>query len=144
MTDKELEDLIEKNKRNKAKAAGEDMAIPEQEDTEYVTPESLKRRIAKLESDLAKYEQNGVAKLYYSLNRKANEMADLMNNISLRDLDLDDAKSKSFDRLKVIWTGASEIATSISDLGKSAGITGNEREDVEKKPFVDTIAQDRR
>ena len=67
-----------------------------------------------------------------------------MNNISLRDLDLDDAKSKSFDRLKVIWTGASEIATSISDLGKSAGITGNEREDVEKKPFVDTIAQDRR
>jgi hypothetical protein len=144
MTDKELEELIEKNKRNKAKAAGEDMAIPEQEDTEYATPESLKRRIAKLESDLAKYEQNGVAKLYYSLNRKANEMADLMNNISLRDLDLDDAKSKSFDRLKVIWTGASEIATSISDLGKSAGITGNEREDVEKKPFVDTIAQDRR
>ena len=142
MTDKELENLIEKNKRNKAKAAGEDMAIPEQE--EYATPESLKRRIAKLESDLAKYEQNGVAKLYYSLNRKANEMADLMNNISLRDLDLDDAKSKSFDRLKVIWTGASEIATSISDLGKSAGITGNEREDVEKKPFVDTIAQDRR
>jgi hypothetical protein len=140
MTDEELNELIEHNK--KAKQKGEILDI---DDIEHIeTPESLKRRIAKLESDLKKYEENGVAKLYYSLNRKANEMADLMNNVSLRDLDIDDPKSKTFDRLKTIWSGASEIATSISELGKSAGITGNEKEDVEKKPFVDLIAQDRR
>lgn len=140
MTDEELNELIEQNK--KAKQKGEVLDVDNIEKIE--TPESLKRRIAKLESDLKKYEENGVAKLYYSLNRKANEMADLMNNVSLRDLDIDDPKSKTFDRLKTIWTGASEIATSISELGKSAGITGNEKEDVEKKPFVDLIAQDRR
>jgi hypothetical protein len=140
MTDEELNELIEHNK--KAKQKGEILDI---DDIEHIeTPESLKRRIAKLESDLKKYEENGIAKLYYSLNRKANEMADLMNNVSLRDLDIDDPKSKTFDRLKTIWSGASEIATSISELGKSAGITGNEKEDVEKKPFVDLIAQDRR
>lgn len=140
MTDEELNELIEHNK--KAKQKGEVLNV---DDIEHIeTPESLKRRIAKLESDLKKYEENGIAKLYYSLNRKANEMADLMNNVSLRDLDIDDPKSKTFDRLKTIWSGASEIATSISELGKSAGITGNEKEDVEKKPFVDLIAQDRR
>lgn len=140
MTDEELNELIEHNK--KAKQRGEVLNV---DDIEHIeTPESLKRRIAKLESDLKKYEENGIAKLYYSLNRKANEMADLMNNVSLRDLDIDDPKSKTFDRLKTIWSGASEIATSISELGKSAGITGNEKEDVEKKPFVDLIAQDRR
>lgn len=104
----------------------------------------LLKRIAKLEADLKKYEENGTAKLYYSLNRKANEMADLMNNVSLRDLDIDDPKSKTFDRLKVIWTGAAEIAESITGLGRTAGITGNEELDVARKPFVDFIAEDRR
>ena len=144
MTDQELNELIEKRRKDAAKKSGEEYVPKQEEIVDKTSPEYLSSKISKLEEKLAKYEDNGMAKLYYSLNRKANEMADLMNNISLRDLDLDDAKSKSFDRLKVIWTGASEIATSISDLGKSAGITGNEREDVEKKPFVDTIAQDRR
>ena len=139
MTDEELDKLIEKNRKSK----GKDEVLPVV-DAAPETPEQLSRRILKLEGDLRKYEENGVAKLYYSLNRKANEMADLMNNISLRDLDIDDPKSKSFDRLKTSWTGASEIATSISELGNSAGITGDEKKDVEKKPFVDTIAQDRR
>jgi hypothetical protein len=69
-----------------------------------------------------------------------------MNAISLRDLDIDDPKSKSFDRLKVIWTGASEIALSITDLGRSAGLIQDEKkkDDLEKKSFVDTIAMDRK
>jgi hypothetical protein len=102
------------------------------------------RKIQELEAKIALYEQNGAAKLFYSLNRKANEMADLMNSINLKDLDIDTAQSKTFDRLKVIWQDASDIATAIKNLGETAGVTGDEKKDVEKKPFVETIADARR
>ena len=107
--------------------------------------EYLQSKIAKLEERLSKYEDNGTTKLYYSLNRKANEMAELMNAINLKDLDIDDPKSKSFDRLKVIWTGASDIATSLTQLGQMSGIIKVEEKEKkeERKPFVDLIAQER-
>lgn len=90
------------------------------------------------------YEQNGIAKLYYSLNRKANEMGDLMNKHNLGTMTIDDPKDKTFDRLKVIWNDATSLATAVTELGKIAKITGDEKEDVNNKPFVDTIAESRR
>lgn len=96
--------------------------------------------IDELKARLALYEQNGAAKLYYSLNRKMNEMADLMNSTNLKNLSLDDPKDKTFDRLKVIWNDAASIATAVKALGDSAGITNNEERDVNKKPFLDTLA----
>jgi len=143
MTDEQLNELIEKRKKDVAKKNGEEY-IPQQEEiVDKSSPEYLKSKIAKLEEKLAKYEDNGMAKLYYSLNRKANEMADLMNAIALKDLDIDDPKSKSFDRLKVIWQGASEIAISLTQLGQMAGILKTDKKTEEAKPFVDTIAIDR-
>jgi hypothetical protein len=145
MTDEQLNELIEKRKKQRAKENGEEYAEPSEVIVDKSSPEYLKSKIEKLETKLAKYEDNGVAKLYYSLNRKANEMAELMNAINLRDLDIDDPKSKSFDRLKVIWQGASEIALSLTQLGQMSGVLRSDnKEEVEKKPFVDTIAQDRR
>ena len=119
---------------------------PQQEEIlDKSSPDYLKSKRTKLAEKLAKYEDNGMAKLYYSLNRKANEMADLMNAISLKDLDIDDPKSKSFDRLKVIWQGASEIAISLTQLGQMAGVLKAEKKtEGESKPFVDLIAQDRK
>lgn len=145
MTDEQLDKLIAK--RKKANALPEvkvEETIIEEPVVEIDEVERLKRKIEKLETNLEKYEQNGVAKLYYSLNRKANEMADLMNAISLKDLDIDDPKSKSFDRLKVIWQGASEIAISLTQLGQMAGVLKPEKKTEESKPFVDLIAQERR
>lgn len=101
------------------------------------------REIEKLQSQVRRYEQNGAAKLYYALNRKMNEMGDLLNGVNLEDLDISDAKSKSFERLKSIWNDAAEIATAVKTLGEVAGVTGDEKKDVEKKPFVDTIAEKR-
>lgn len=144
MTDEQLNQLIEKRKKDVAKKNGEEY-VPQQEEqiVDKSSPEYLKSKIAKLEEKLAKYEDNGMAKLYYSLNRKANEMADLMNGVQLKDLDIDDPKSKSFDRLKVIWQGASEIAISLTQLGQMAGILKADKKPEEAKPFVDTIAIDR-
>lgn len=100
-------------------------------------------KIEELESKLALYEQNGAAKLFYSLNRKANEMADLLNKTNLSNLSLDDPKDKTFERLKVIWNDSASISTAIKELGISAGITGDEDKDVAKKPFNDRIAESR-
>ena len=148
MTEEQLNDLIDKAKKERTKKMKEEY-LPEQEEEKQEvvdkdSPEYLKSKIAKLEDRLSKYEDNGIAQLYYSLNRKANEMADLMNNVSLKDLDIDDPKSKSFDRMKVIWQGASEIAISITQLGQMAGVIKAEKKAEESKPFVDLIAEDRR
>ena len=99
------------------------------------------RKISELELRIKKYEENGIAKLYYSLNRKAWEMADLMNNINLKDIDIDAAQSKTFDRLKVIWQDAADIASAVKSLGESAGITGDEIKDVapKKGSFLDKV-----
>lgn len=100
--------------------------------------------IEELKQKLALYEQNGSAKLFYALNRKANEMADLLNKTNLSHLLLEDPKDKTFERLKAIWNDSSALSTAIKDLGVSAGVTGDESKDVAKKPFVETIAESRR
>lgn len=105
--------------------------------------EQYKKQVAILEQKLSLYEQNGAAKLYYSLNRKMNEMADLMNKTKLSDLSLDDPKDKTFERLKVIWNDAASIATAVKTLGESAGVTNDEKKDVERKPFNERIAMER-
>lgn len=99
--------------------------------------------IEELEQKLKLYEQNGAAKLYYALNRKMNEMADLMNRNNLGTMTIDDPKDKTFDRLKVIWNDASNIAVAAKTLGEVAGVTGDEKKDTERKPFNDRIADNR-
>ena len=81
------------------------------------------------ESIIAKYEQNGAAKLFYALNRKMNEMADRLNNTDLKTITLDDPKDKTFDRIKVIWNDAASIANAVKALGDTAGITNDEIKD---------------
>jgi hypothetical protein len=144
MKQEELDEIIEKRKKERAKEKGEEYIEPSEALVDKSSSEYLKSKIEKLEIKLNKYEENGMAKLYYSLNRKANEMAELMNAINLRDLDIDDPKSKTFDRLKVLWTGAYEIATSITQLGQMAGVLKVDKKPEESKPFVDLIAQERK
>ena len=100
--------------------------------------------VEELKAKLAKYEENGSAKLAYALNRKMNEMADLLNKSTLGSLDLTDAKDKTFERLKVVWNDCASIAVAFKTLADSAGITGDEDKDVLRKPFVDTIADARK
>ncbi len=99
--------------------------------------------IEELQQKIALYEQNGGAKLYYALQRKMNEMADLMNSTNLKSLDIQDAKDKTFDRLKIIWQDAASIAAAVKGLGDIAGVTGDENRDVEKRPFIESVAQSR-
>jgi hypothetical protein len=96
-----------------------------------------------LKSKLARYEDNGAAKLAYALNRKMNEMADLLNKSTLSTLDLTDAKDKTFERLKVVWNDCASISTAYKTLADAAGITGDAEKDIARKPFIDRIADTR-
>jgi predicted site-specific integrase-resolvase len=101
----------------------------------------LEKQIAYLQSKNNYYEQDGVGKLYYSLQRKANEMADLLNDNKLTSTMIEDPKDKTFDRLQKIWTDAESVSTAIKSLGVIAGIGLDTKEEkkevmqVNKKPF---------
>lgn len=89
----------------------------------------MARTLEEAEKLIDYYEQNGSAKLFYALNRKSGELADLLNRQSLANLDLAEAKDKSFDRLKIAWNEAAAIANAIKALGETAGITNDEEKD---------------
>ncbi len=94
-----------------------------------------------LKAKIALYESNGAAKLFYSLNRKMNELANLLNKQSLDNLDIADPKDKSFERLKIAWNEAASIATAVDVLGKTAGITGDEDKDTQMPKYKITTAE---
>jgi hypothetical protein len=101
----------------------------------------LQRQISYLQSKNAYYEEDGIGKLYHALNRKANEMAELLNKTSLTAIDIDDPKIKTFERLQKIWVDAGTISSSIKALEVLAGINQEGKEDkkeqvqVTRKPF---------
>jgi len=101
----------------------------------------LEKQIAYVQSKLDYYEKDGISKLYYSLQRKANEMAELLNKTSLTAIDIDDPKIKTFERLQKIWVDAGTISASIKALevlagiGQEATIEKKEVVQVNKKPF---------
>lgn len=94
---------------------------------------SLSKQVDVLERRLALYEAPGSTKLYYSLNRKMNEMADILNENNLKNVALNDPKDKTFDRLKIIWNDCTSLATAVKQLGDVAGVSGDEEGDMNKK-----------
>jgi hypothetical protein len=97
-------------------------------------------KIKALEQKIKLYEDNGAAKLYYALNRKMNEMGDMLNDNSLKSINIDDPKDKSFDRIFKLLEKSETVASSAKVLGAIAGITGDEDKDVARKPFIETVA----
>ena len=119
------------------------------DNTVDLTKEELLEKILDLEKsnqfllhEKLKYE-NGDAKLYYALQRKMSEMANTLNKQNLETVDMDDKNSKSFDRIVLLLQKCETISASAASLGVIAGVTGDERKDTTKKPFVDTIADKR-
>ena len=92
--------------------------------------QKLRKRVDELEKAIAYYEGDGVIKLFYGLNRKAGEMADILNATNLKFLDLADPKDKTFERLKIVWNDAASMALVVKSLGETAEITGDEDRDM--------------
>lgn len=101
-------------------------------------------RIKSLESKLESLGVKGDAKLYYSLNKNMSDLSDILDNTQMSDIDLSDPKDKTMERLKTIWSAITPLAETLKFLKSTAGITGDEESDKIRKPFVDTIAEDRK
>lgn len=99
--------------------------------------------IEELKKKIALYEQNGIAKAAYAINRKLNELADMLNKTNVSTLDISDPKDKTFERLKAAWGEMASLGTAFKTLGDAAGITQDEVKDVNRKPFIDRIADNR-
>jgi hypothetical protein len=105
--------------------------------------QSLEREIKFLKEKLLRYETNGSARLYYSLQRKMNEMAMLLDKHSLDNVDVSSASDKTFERLKMTWSEAESVANAVKTLGTMFKLTKDEAADVARRPFIDTIADKR-
>lgn len=90
-----------------------------------------KAKIKELEFKIALYEQNGAAKLYYALNRKLSEMADLLNAVSLKNIDMAAKSDASFERVFKLLEKSEGISTAAKTLGDFAGITNDEEKDTQ-------------
>lgn len=100
----------------------------------------MAENIDELKNRIKSYEENGAAKLYYALNRKMNEMGDLLNKTNLSNINLEDKDSKSFDRLFKLLEKSQVIGNAAQSVKDFAGITGDEEKDIARKPFLDTLA----
>lgn len=97
-----------------------------------------------MDNTIIQQEQSGTEQLYHALNKKMVEMAQLLNATNLKSLDIQDAKDKTFERLKVLWDSASKVAEATKSLGQIAGIIKMDEKTEDAKPFVETIADARK
>lgn len=102
-----------------------------------------KKKVAVLEQKVSAFEGPGKAKLYYALNRNMNDLADMLNAKSLKNVNMDDKDDRSMERMKIIWGSIKSLSEILPILGISAGITGNEQDDT-KTPFIESIAETRK
>ena len=106
--------------------------------------EEEKKKTGVLKTKVDSFSLPSKAKLFYALNRHENDWADMLNSVRITDIDISTAADKTVDRLKIIYGLIGAIAPIIDNIRTSAGITGNENEDMKnRKPFVDRIADER-
>jgi hypothetical protein len=106
--------------------------------------EQEKKKTKVLEEKLSSFEMPGKVRLYYSLNRNMNDLADMLNGVNLKEMDITDPKDKTIERLKIIWASIGSLSATIQVLGESAGVTGNEADDAKRKvSFIDSLAEKR-
>jgi hypothetical protein len=106
--------------------------------------ENEKKKNETLAKIVSYYETDGIAKLFYALNRKCNELANLLNANSLDDsTTIGDKDNKMFDRVFKILEKSETVSNSIKSLGELAGVTGDEDKDTKKRTFTSRLAQTR-
>lgn len=98
-------------------------------------------KIKELEARLKYYEQDGVAKLFYALNRKSAELADILNKHNLSNLDLADAKDKTYERIKTAWGESVNIASAVQSLALIVHPTDDETKDTQNPKYKVTTPE---
>lgn len=84
---------------------------------------------------ISQYEKPGAAALFYALNRKMNEIAALLNGVTLSTVDMASKSDATFDRVFKLLEKSEGISTAAKALGEFAGVTNDEEKDVNNPKF---------
>lgn len=109
------------------------------------TIEDYKKKVELLEHKISLYERHGGARAYHSLNRKLNEISEVLNSVDLKDEVTNDVKDKKFDRIRALWKDVKDISEATQALATMFKLTGDEEKDSNKMiPFIETVAETRK
>lgn len=71
----------------------------------------------------------GKAKLYYALNKNMSDIADLLEGIKFKDINLESKSDATMERVKILWASIKPVAETVNILEGTTSITGNEKQD---------------
>lgn len=94
---------------------------------------SQDEKIKELQEKILLYERPGAAALFFALNRKMNEIAALLNSVTLKNIDITAKSDASFERIFKLLEKSEGISTAAKALGDFAGISGDEEKDLQPK-----------
>lgn len=79
----------------------------------------------------------GKAKLYYSLNKNMSDISDMLDKINFQEINLEDSKDKTMERLKMLWSSVKPLAETLNILETTTAITGDEKADTEPRNVLE-------
>lgn len=103
---------------------------------------SLEKSNAFLLSKVNDFE-NGDKSLYHAVQRKMTQLSKILNKHDLADIDIDDAKNKTFDRISAILEKCEKYALSANALGDRIGVDkGNNGNSIIRRITPESMAQE--
>lgn len=93
-----------------------------------------------IEKELELYRQDGIVGLYYSLNKKLNELSRAIDTASI---DFSSRDDKSFERLMKAMVESKLIAENMKWLRTEFALTGDEEKDknTTRRPLIEELAK---
>lgn len=96
----------------------------------------------KLEEKIKIYESDGIVGAYYALNRKLNEITNLLNNKDLSRLDLSDKDDGSWERVMKLFNSVGEINDVMKKIKMDNQLSGDEEKDKSRrKPLIEELVR---
>jgi len=96
--------------------------------------------MGKLEQKIELYESDGIVGAYYALNRKLNEITNLLNNNDLSNLDLSDKDNGSWERVLKLFNSVGDINDVMRKLRMDNQLSGDEDKDkARRKPIIEEL-----
>jgi hypothetical protein len=96
----------------------------------------------KLEDKIKIYESDGILGAYYALNRKLNEITNLLNNNDLSRLDLSDKDDGSWERVMKLFNSVGDINDVMKKLKMDNQLSGDEEKDrARRKPLIEELVR---
>lgn len=96
-----------------------------------------KEKVIALEKKFNDLGLRGKAKLYYSLNRNMSDIADMLDNVNFKNINLESKTDATMERLKMLWASVKPVAETLNILEGTTKITGDEKADVASKNVLE-------